>query len=136
MRANDIVAHPVHLGRNATAMVEPKFTGSMDWYAGYTERHQSDGAEGRLVSMHTFSESWDIWEMHPRGSEVVLCTAGRITLHQEHADGTRNTVVLSPGRYAINAPRTWPNSSLSIRLGDRAAQFTATKTLACRGLFW
>ena len=51
--------------------------------------------------MHTFTESWDVWEMHPVGSEVVLCTAGAITLHQEHADGTTVEVALGPGEYAV-----------------------------------
>ena len=37
----------------------------MDWYAGYGERHASDGIEGRLVSVYTFCEPWTMWEMHP-----------------------------------------------------------------------
>jgi quercetin dioxygenase-like cupin family protein len=45
--------------------------------------------------------------MHPQGSEVVLCTAGSITLHQERADGSRRTVMLNAGEYAINEPGTW-----------------------------
>ena len=57
--------------------------------------------------MHTFTKSWDMWEMHPRGSEVVLCTAGSITLHQEAADGQVKTVTLGPGEYAINEPGIW-----------------------------
>jgi quercetin dioxygenase-like cupin family protein len=57
--------------------------------------------------MYRFTESWDQWEMHPRGSEVVLCIAGSMTLHQENADGTRAAVALGPGQYAINEPGTW-----------------------------
>jgi len=48
-----------------------------------------------------------MWEMHPSGSEVVLCIAGRITLYQEHADGARDSVSIGPGEYVINAPGTW-----------------------------
>jgi hypothetical protein len=107
MSAADIVDHPIHLGLGATAEIEPVFTGSMDWYDDYVRRHRRDAAEGRLVSLHTFSKSWDMWEMHPNGSEVVLCTAGSITLHQERADGTRVTTVLLPRMYAINEPGTW-----------------------------
>ena len=98
---------PIHLGLGATAEAEPEFTGDMSWYGGYTERHASDGAEGRLVTMHSFSESWDMWEMHPTGSEVVLCTAGEITLHQEQADGMTTAVTISAGDYANNEPGTW-----------------------------
>jgi len=45
--------------------------------------------------------------MHPLGEEVVICTAGEITLHQEHADGSTDTVALKPGEYAINPRGTW-----------------------------
>src|SRR5581483_11483443 len=78
MSGTDIVKHPIHLGRGATAVVEPAFTGDMAWYQGYTSRHADDGKEGRLVSMFTFTESWGMWEMHPTGSEVVLCTSGTL----------------------------------------------------------
>lgn len=104
---NTITTHPIHLGLGATAEVQPEFTGEVSWYGSYAERHAGDGAEGRLVTMHSFSESWDMWEMHPVGSEVVLCTAGEITLHQERADGGTATVTLAAGEYAINEPGTW-----------------------------
>ena len=106
MSSMNIAERPIHLGLGATAEVEPAFTG-MEWYAGYAQRHSSDGAEGRLVSVYTFNASWDMWEMHPHGSEVVLCIAGDMTLHQECADGSRHTVNLAPGEYAINEPGTW-----------------------------
>ena len=31
-------------------MPQPRFTGGIDWYEGYGQRHAEDGAEGRLVS--------------------------------------------------------------------------------------
>lgn len=105
--ARALEVHPIHLGLGATAEVEPAFTGDMSWYAGYGERHAADGTEARLVSMHTFTETWDMWEMHPLGAEVVLCTAGAMTLHQEHADGSAATCTLQAGEYAINPPGTW-----------------------------
>lgn len=111
--ANELSSSPIHLGLGATAVVEPEFTGGMEWYAGYGERHdETDGVEGRLVGMHTFSEPWDMWEMHPQGHEVVLCTAGEMTLHQEHADGTTATVTLGPGEYVINPPGTWHTADI------------------------
>ncbi len=103
----DISIHPIHLGLGATAEVEPEFTGEMSWYQGYVDRHGTDGAEARLVTMHSFDAPWDVWEMHPVGSEVVLCIAGTLTLHQEKADGTTATVALAPGEYVVNEPGTW-----------------------------
>ena len=107
MKPIDIHQHPVHLGLGASALAEPRFTGEMQWYADYSARHPNDGAEGRLVTMHTFSEPWTSWEMHPLGAEVVLCTAGRITLIQELADGTIERVTLVAGEYAINPAGVW-----------------------------
>lgn len=107
MSAHDLAKHPVHLDRGVTAEVEPRFTGSPDWYADYMARHAADGAGGRLVSMHAFTESWDLWEMHPFGCEVVLCTSGRMTLLQQQADGSVAAVPLTAGEYAINEPGVW-----------------------------
>lgn len=107
----NISRHPVHLGLGATAIEEPEFTG-MEWYGQYLERHAADGREARLVSMHTFSEPWAMWEMHPMGSEVVLCTAGTITLIQE-IDGKPVSTTLQPGEYAINPPGVWHTADVA-----------------------
>ena len=95
----------VHLGRGGSAVVQPAFTG-LEWYEGYGARHDIDGPDGRLVSMHSFDESWDSWEMHPLGEEVMVCTAGRIVLIQENA-GNRSSVALEAGDYAINPAGVW-----------------------------
>jgi hypothetical protein len=99
---HDLERNPIHLGLGASAISEPPFDG-MQWYAAYGARHAADGVEGRLVSMFTFDEPWDSWEMHPKGHEVVICTAGEITLIQE-IDGEAVRTTLKPGQYAINAP--------------------------------
>jgi len=102
----NLPAQPVHLGLGAFAVPCEPFDGTMEWYARYSEATTADGAEGRLVSMHTFSEPWDVWEMHPQGHELVLCTAGSITLHQE-IGGETSTVTLGPGDAVINEPGVW-----------------------------
>ena len=116
--------HFIHLGLGATAVPQPPFDG-MAWYDGYGKRHGNDGAEGRLVSMYDFTKSWDSWEMHPAGHEVVICTAGSMTLTQEHPDGRIATVTLGPGDYAINPPGVWhtadiesPASAIFITAGE------------------
>ena len=113
MSAANISVHPIHLGLGATAEIEPEFTGGMEWYGGYAARHAADGAEGRLVTMHAFTEPWDVWEMHPVGAEVVLCTDGDITLLQEHADGSTASVALAAGEYAVNPPGTWHTADVA-----------------------
>lgn len=110
--AHDLTTNPIHLGLGSTAEVEPDFTGELDWYVGYIDRHAADGAEGRLVAMHRFDASWDSWEMHPHGSEVVLCVDGTLTVHQEHPDGSTATVTLTAGHYAVNAPGVWHTADI------------------------
>jgi mannose-6-phosphate isomerase-like protein (cupin superfamily) len=111
MGAKNLAKFPIHLGLGATAVDEPEFSG-MEWYPEYGARHSDDGNEGRLVSMYTFTESWDTWEVHPNGAEVVLCVAGAITLRQEFPDGSTATVDLGPGEYAINPPGVWHTADI------------------------
>jgi quercetin dioxygenase-like cupin family protein len=110
---------PIHLGLGATAIAQPPFTG-MEWYAAYGERCGGDGAEGRLVSMHTFGESWDSWEMHPAGHEVVLCTAGEMTLIQEDRERRVTHTTIREGEYAINPPGVWHTADI---VGEATAVF-------------
>lgn len=104
---------PLHLGLGATALPQPEFTGAMDWYEAYGARHGSDGAEGRLVSMHRFEKSWDSWEMHPAGAEVVVCIDGAMTVIKESSDGSTERVELDAGDYAINPPGVWHTVDLA-----------------------
>lgn len=106
MSAFDLATFPIHLGLGAAATREPEFTGGMQWYESYGERHAADGDEGRLVGMHTFSSSWDSWEIHPRGHEIVVVTAGSMVLIQE-IDGAERRLELSAGMAAINPPGVW-----------------------------
>ena len=112
MPGTKLSTFPIHLGLGATAEVEPEFTGAMEWYGGYGERHGSDGPEGRLVTMHSFTESWDVWEMHPVGAEVVLCVSGSITLVQE-IDGAEVATTITAGEYAINQPGVWHTADVA-----------------------
>lgn len=96
----------IHLGLGASAVAQPPFTG-MEWYEHYVTRHGGDGAEGRLVSEHSFTEDWPAWEMHPNGAEVVICVQGEMLLHQEFSDGTQSSIPLRAGEYAINPPGVW-----------------------------
>lgn len=112
MSKENLGTNPIHLGLGATALVQPTFTGQMEWYDAYGARNGSDGKEGRLVSMHTFTVDWDTWEMHPVGSEVVLCVDGAIVLHQEATDGSVTTVSLEAGEYAINQPGVWHTADI------------------------
>ena len=107
-----IADHPIHLGLGASAVPQPAFGGGMAWYEAYGARHGGDGAEGRLVATHRFIESWDSWEMHPAGDEVVLCLSGAMTLHQEFPDGRTAAVTIAAGEYAVNPPGVWHTADI------------------------
>ena len=102
----------IHLGLGARAVEEPPFAG-MAWYEAYAARHAADGAEGRLVSQYTFTESWTSWEMHPAGDEVVICTAGAMVLVQEHPGGQVTKAALAAGEYAINPAGVWHTADVA-----------------------
>lgn len=107
---------PIHLGRGASAEPQPPFPAderAMQWYEDYAARHEDDGAEGRLVSMHRFSGNWGAWEMHPAGSEVVVCIEGEMELIQEMDDGSHRRTRLGKGEYAINLPGVWHTADIA-----------------------
>lgn len=108
----------IHLGLGATADPQPPFDG-MDWYERYSERVADDGIEGRLVAQFRFSENWKMWEMHPNGAEVVICTAGKLTLIQE-IGGNERCTELKAGQYAINPAGVWHTADVE---GDCEAIF-------------
>jgi len=103
---------PVHLGLGATVTLQTPFTGTGEWYQAYAERSAPDGSEGRLVTMHTFSEPWDSWEVHPAGEELVLCIEGSITLHQE-VDGEVRSMTINSGEAIINPPGVWHTADVA-----------------------
>ena len=102
----NLSSFPIHLGVGASAVRQPVFGGEMSWYEGYVQRHADDGAEGRLVTMYTFTADWDSWEVHPNGYEVVVVTDGSMTLIQE-IDGEHVRTHLQAGEAAINPPGVW-----------------------------
>jgi mannose-6-phosphate isomerase-like protein (cupin superfamily) len=103
---------PVHLGLGSRVLPQARFTGEPAWYQSYAERNAADGPDGRLVTMHTFTESWDSWEVHPLGEELVLCIEGAITLHQE-IDGAVRLATIDSGEAIINPPGVWHTADVT-----------------------
>ncbi|PEQ14688.1 cupin [Novosphingobium sp. PC22D] len=104
---------PIHLGLGAKAIPQPEFTGA-DWYQDYAARVADDSAEGRLVSLHSFTSDWPSWESHPLGEEVVICLAGEITLIQELDEGRFHSEALGPGEYLVNPAGVWHTADVPV----------------------
>lgn len=100
---SELASTPIHLSGTAADPV-PGFDGSPGWFERYAAEHAGPGF---LVTSFSFDAPWDSWEMHPHGHEVVVCTAGTITLHQELLSGEVRTVVLREGQFVVNEPGTW-----------------------------
>jgi quercetin dioxygenase-like cupin family protein len=115
----------VHLGLGATVVPLTGFSWGPEFFEDYEKRAETDGDEGRLVSVHTFTEPWDEWEMHPAGEELVLCIDGTMTLHQE-IGGEVVTSVVTAGQAVVNAAGVWHTA-------DVEGQATALFITAGRG---
>jgi len=96
----------IHLGLGSTATPLPDFSWSREYLDSYQKRFENEGDEGRLVCMLPQEATWDSWERHPAGEEVVVVLSGRIDLIQE-IDGHERVIALGPGEVAINPAGVW-----------------------------
>lgn len=122
MPAARLESAPLHLGREGRVVALTPVTGP-DWYAAYERDNGADGNDGRLVTQWTFDAPWTSWEMHPAGEEVVLVTAGEMTLVQQWPDGRQTATRLEAGEYAVNPPGVWHTADVE---GRATALFITT----------
>lgn len=104
--AFDLARTFVHLGRGSTATPLPDFEWTAAHVDAYRRRFAEDGKEGRLVCVIRQDETWDGWERHPAGEEVVFLISGRVDVVQE-LEGTDHTVELRPGDAMVNPTNVW-----------------------------
>ncbi len=119
----DLGSTYLHLGLGATVTPLPDFEWSPSYLEGYERRFESDGIEGRLVTVSPETTTWTHWERHPAGEEVVYLLSGRVDVVQDH-DGTEVTIPLRAGEAMINPKGVWhrgvvhePGSALFITPG-------------------
>jgi quercetin dioxygenase-like cupin family protein len=102
----DLTAMPIHLGLGSRALAVEGFGWNGGALEAYATAVADDGAEGRMVMVFEGGESWDAWERHPAGDEVVICLSGRMTLIRE-IDGRHEPVVLGPSQAVVNPAGVW-----------------------------
>jgi quercetin dioxygenase-like cupin family protein len=102
----DLASTYLHLGLGATVTPLPDFEWSQSYLERYERRFQSDGVEGRLVTVSPEVSTWTQWERHPAGDEVVYLLSGRVDVVQDH-DGTEVTIPLRAGEAMINSKGVW-----------------------------
>jgi uncharacterized cupin superfamily protein len=99
----------IHLGLGATASFVGDFAWTPEALARYEATFASDGNEGRLVCISAQDATWDSWERHPAGEEVVLLLSGRVDVVQDLPEGER-VIALHPGEALINPTGVWHTS--------------------------
>jgi quercetin dioxygenase-like cupin family protein len=109
--AIDLAATPVHLGLGSRALPVEGFAWDGRVLEAYATAVAEDGAEGRMVMVFEDSRSWETWERHPAGDEVVICLSGRMTVIQE-IDGEHQSVGLGPTEAVINPSGVWHTTDL------------------------
>ncbi len=102
----DLASTFVHLGRGGTATPLPEFAWSPGYLEAYEARFRADGDEGRLVCVTEEQATWDSWERHPSGDEVVVLLSGRVDVIQE-IDGAERVVELRAGHAMVNPHNVW-----------------------------
>ena len=95
----------VHLGRQSTAVPIPDFEWTPEFLEAYGQRFP-DGNDGRLVCVVSQAKTWDTWERHPAGEEVVVLLSGRVDVIQD-IDGNHRVAPLEPGRALVNPKGVW-----------------------------
>lgn len=96
----------VHLGLGATASPISEFSWTPEFLERYAAERAADGDEGRLVCIVEQGATWDSWERHPAGEELVVLLSGRTDVIQE-LDGTEHRVELHPGEAVVNPTGVW-----------------------------
>jgi quercetin dioxygenase-like cupin family protein len=110
--AIDLLATPVHLGLGSRAMPIEGFAWDPDVLKAYGAAVAEDGDEGRMVMIFPATGSWDHWERHPGGEEVVICLSGRMTVRRE-LDGDVDAIELGPGEAMINPRNVWHTADVA-----------------------
>ena len=104
--AFDLARTFVHLGQGSTATPLPDFDVVGGARRGLPQEVRRRREEGRLVCVIAQDATWDGWERHPAGDEVVVLLTGRVDVVQD-LDGADHVVELRPGDAMVNPVNVW-----------------------------
>lgn len=60
-----------------------------------------------LVSCYSFDTAWSMWEVHPKGDEIICLLSGSATFLLENESGTRTFELKKPGACIVIPKGTW-----------------------------
>ena len=87
-------------GRATPKRVGPNFYSELDAEFGGFAGHL-------LISKHEFAEPWGVWEIHPKGDEIVYLLFGDVDFVLWSAGTERKVRLSEPGSYVIVPQGTW-----------------------------
>lgn len=115
-RGFDLSQTHIHLGLGARATPVPDFQWTGEFLERYAADFAADGDDGRIVCIVPQAKTWDSWERHPAGEEVVVLLSGRVDLVQD-LDGEHRRIELRPGEAVVNPTGVWHTADV-IEPGD------------------
>ncbi|GAA0854875.1 cupin domain-containing protein [Aliiglaciecola litoralis] len=77
------------------------------------DKHYNKFNQHVLVSAHTFSQDWQVWEKHPAGDEIVMLLSGCCELVIRQASGEETQSLTSIGDFAIVPQNLWHTARTS-----------------------
>lgn len=103
----DLSTDAVHLANLKPRMVAvPSFNHDYD---AYEAKFCTKADPGRVLTVATSTESWNVWEVHPGGDELVIIISGRARFIQD-IDGKHEVIEVGPNQAIIN-PANVPHTA-------------------------
>ncbi len=66
-----------------------------------------------LISAHSFSEDWGVWEFHPEGDELVVLISGGAELILKTENGENQISLKQPGDFLLVPQGTWHTAKVA-----------------------
>jgi uncharacterized cupin superfamily protein len=66
-----------------------------------------------LVSAHSFTEDWGMWEQHPAGDEIVVLLTGKAEFLLRHDSGDQSVVLSEPGAFVVVPQAVWHTARIA-----------------------
>jgi quercetin dioxygenase-like cupin family protein len=68
---------------------------------------------GRVLSIFDYTATWNWWERHPDGEELVLVLSGSVRLHCDDGDGAPAVVALAAGEGTLVPRGVWHRAEIA-----------------------
>jgi hypothetical protein len=78
-----------------------------DFWQDLTAGRFGDFHNEYLVTTQSFTQNWPLWEMHPKGDEIIVLIAGSVDLILEKKSGNSILPLREPGSWVLVPKGLW-----------------------------